>query len=136
MANKDEAAAKLDKMRRSAQSDEAKRLSPESEIGGKFTQPGGMSPTQTREYEASLKQSETIAEGERGDFDARLDARILKEKPRLYQDIQEGKNYALRERSDLAHTFRLDEKNKTDFFSKEIKGGGGEGSRRWLLGTE
>ena len=90
MANKDEAVEKLDKMRRSAQSDEAKRLSPESEIGGKFTKPGGMSPTQTRSYEEALKRSETIAEGERGDFDARLDARILKEDPRLYQRIQKG----------------------------------------------
>jgi len=135
MANKDEAAAKLDKMRRSAQSDEAKRLSPESEIAGKFTRPKGMSPPQTREYEASLKRSETIAEGERGDFDARLDARILKENPRLYRNIQAGETYALRERADLAHTFRLDERNDTDFFSKEIKGGR-KGSRRWLLGTE
>jgi len=49
---------RIDQMRREAQEEEAIRLKPRAQVGGKFTMPSGMTPEQEQKYLATLRGQE------------------------------------------------------------------------------
>jgi len=135
--SRDEASARIEQAKRKERGEETRRLSKESGIGGKFTMPEDMTPEQYRRYEKKLGTEEDIAEGARGDFNERLNSRILKENPALREAISSQTPWALEERERLANVLHLDELSGTDYFTTEIKAKSqGLETGRWLLGSE